>query len=253
MALPRFYIPPNQTDASVLSLPEREAHHARHVLRVQTGQSILLLDGQGTQWLCQITALGRHSVEVTRLKKETLPAPPWQITLVQAIPKTKSMEWIVQKATELGAARIVPLLTERVSVKIDPNRSKTDKWHWIAVEAMKQSGTAYLPILEPPVALGAYLARGDHADLALLGSLESRRHPRECFARFRQQHLRPPRTLKLWVGPEGDFTASELAQIEASGACPVSLGSQVLRSETAAFYCLAIAHYELQEHGQERS
>jgi 16S rRNA (uracil1498-N3)-methyltransferase len=92
-----------------------------------------------------------------------------------------------------------------------------------------------------------YLARSEQFDLSLVGSLVSSRHPRKCFTEFLAQQGRPPRKVRLWIGPEGDFTEEELAQIEATGAYPVSFGSQTLRSETAALYCLAIAHYEMQE------
>jgi 16S rRNA (uracil1498-N3)-methyltransferase len=246
MASPRFYLPPDQVEGKILSLPEREVHHARDVLRVRTGQQITLLDGQGNRFICEVTSVGRHTLEATILSKEHTPPVPWQISLLQAVTKTKSMETIIQKATELGAARIVPVLTERVAVKLDPERPKPDKWRGIAIDAMKQCSGAWLPLVDDPISLGDYLARNDSFDLALLASLESVRHPRELFHAFESEHKHPPRTLAVWIGPEGDFTAAELAAIQASSAQPISLGPQILRAETAALYCLSIVNYELQ-------
>lgn len=245
MAPPRFYVPPCSADRSVLSLPEREVHHARDVLRVQAGQQIVLLDGAGCRFLCEVTGLGRHTLEATVLSREQVPALPWQIVLLQAVTKTRSMECIVQKATELGASRIVPLLTEHVVVKPNPDRPTPEKWRWIAIDAMKQCDGSWLPVIEKPLSLAEYLGRTECFDLALLASLESARHPREVFHAFAAEHQRPPATLALWIGPEGDFTPAELSAIQARQAHPISLGPQVLRADTAAIYGLSIAHYEL--------
>ena len=116
----------------------------------------------------------------------------------------------------------------------------------MAIEAIKQCGAAWLPKIEAPVTIEQFLARQERFELSLVGSLQTeRRHPRECFEEFQTRHGRLPKTVGVWIGPEGDFTLDELKAIQASGAQPVSLGKLVLRVETAAIYCLSILNYEL--------
>ena len=112
---------------------------------------------------------------------------------------------------------------------------------------IKQSGSAWLPRIDPPVTLETFLARGEKFDLSLIGSLQpDSRHPRCWFKEFTDAHRRSPKSLCIWIGPEGDFTPSELAEVQSSGVRPITLGPLVLRCETAATYGLAVANYELQ-------
>jgi 16S rRNA (uracil1498-N3)-methyltransferase len=175
-----------------------------------------------------------------RERKTTAPLP-CRITLLQALPKGKLFEAIVQKATELGAARIVPLLSQRVVVQLNKNEAarKAAKWQSIAGEAIKQCGATWLPHVEIPTTPEQFLARKEHFDLALVGSLQpDAKHPREY---LRSQ----PKSAAVWIGPEGDFTPPELEAITKSGAHPITLGPLVLRTETAAIYCLSIINYEI--------
>ena len=127
---------------------------------------------------------------------------------------------------------------------------KAEKWRQTAIEAIKQCGTPWLPRIEEPLSLAAFMARKETFELALVGSLQSgARHPRQCFEEFRARHQRSPTTLAWWIGPEGDFTLEELALIRSTGAQPVSFGSNVLRCETAATYALSIVNYELGDPG----
>ena len=115
------------------------------------------------------------------------------------------------------------------------------------MEALKQCGSAWLPRVEAPLTPQAFVARGEKFDLALIASLQSdARHPREYFNEFRLERKRPPISVCIWVGPEGDFTQAEVNAVRAAGALPVTLGQLVLRSDTAAIYCLSVIHYELQ-------
>jgi 16S rRNA (uracil1498-N3)-methyltransferase len=182
--------------------------------------------------------------------KNFTPPPPCSITLLQAVPRGKIIESIIQKAVELGARRIVPLLTERVVTHLDDEDAgnKSDKWQQVAVEAIKQCGAAWLPKIETPTTIEKFLARKESFDLSLVGSLQKdRRHPRECLREFQAKHGRLPQSVGVWIWPEGDFTLEELDAIQAAGALPISLGRLVLRVETAAIYCLSILNYELQQ------
>jgi 16S rRNA (uracil1498-N3)-methyltransferase len=221
-----------------------EAHHAADVLRVQPGEPAVILDGAGRELDCVVQVVNRKAVTLSIRQTYSSPAPSCRVTLVQAVPRGKLLETIIQKATELGAARIVPLLSERVATRLDNGATahKGKKWQQVAVEAIKQCGQRWLPRVDAPVTLPALLARGEKFDLSLVGSLRhDARHPRQYFNV--KEH---PASVRLWIGPEGDFTDAELAAIQNSGARPISLGPLVLRSDTAACYTLSIVSYELQ-------
>ncbi|MGH7990382.1 MAG: RsmE family RNA methyltransferase, partial [Limisphaerales bacterium] len=176
-------------------------------------------------------------------------APPCSITLLVGIPKGKIIESIIQKSVELGAQRIVPILSERVVAQLDGESAehKREKWQQVAIEAIKQCGAAWLPKIEAPLTIEQFLAQKEKFDLALVGSLQKERlHPKEIFREFEKANARLPKSVGVWIGPEGDFTLGELRAIQNSGALPISLGSLVLRVETAAIYCLSILNYELQ-------
>lgn len=250
----RFYLPPDQCRSAVLHLTGREAHHALHVLRVLEGEKVTVLDGAGQELICQAGKANREAVQLNVVEKTFHPALPCRTTLLQAIPKGKLFESIVQKATELGAFRIVPILSERVVSRLDDKEAahKTDKWRQVAIEAIKQCGSPWLPQVELPVTPAKFISRGETFDLPLVAALDGeRRHPRECFVNFQAQHNHMPATVCIWVGPEGDFTPDELQHIKGTGACPVTLGPLVLRAETAATYCLSVLNYEFQFPGRD--
>lgn len=245
----RFYLPPDQCRDAELRLADREAHHAIHVLRLRAGERVAMLDGAGHELLCEVRQVERETVRLNVVQKAFTPPPPCQITLLQAVPKGKLFESIVQKATELGVFRIVPILSERVIPHLDEadGGRRAEKWRQVAVEAIKQCGSPWLPQIETPLTPKQFLARREKCELSLIASLQSdRRHPRACFREFQAEHQRLPNSVAVWVGPEGDFTPAELNAIKAEGSLPVSLGRLVLRSETAAVYCLAFLNYELQ-------
>jgi 16S rRNA (uracil1498-N3)-methyltransferase len=245
----RFYLPAERCSNAVLQLDEREAHHALHVLRVKQGEQVVVLDGAGHEFLCEIADGSRNAVILRVKHKNFVPPLPCQITLLLAVPKGKIIESIIQKAVELGAQRIVPILTERVVTHLSEKDKiiKRDKWQLVAIEAIKQCGAAWLPKIGTPMTPAQFLARKEIFDLSLVGSLQTdRRHPRECFQEFKTQHGRLPQNIGVWIGPEGDFTPDELRVIQAAGAQPISLGRLVLRVETAAIYCLSILNYEQQ-------
>jgi 16S rRNA (uracil1498-N3)-methyltransferase len=244
----RFYLPPESCRKNSLRLDGREAHHALHVLRLKRGERVTVLDGAGAEFLCAVENAAKDSLTLAVLEKKSTPAPPCPITLLVAVPKGKIIEGIIQKAVELGAQGIVPLLTERVVTQLDDDgaESKREKWQQVAIEAIKQCGATWLPTVAAPQTIAEFLARGEKIELALVGSLQTeRRHPREWIQEFQQQHGRLPHSAGVWIGPEGDFTLAELQAIEAAGAKPITLGALTLRVETAAIYCLAFLSYEL--------
>ncbi len=245
----RFYLPPEQSGGSHLFLTERDAHHALHVLRLRRKERVTVLDGVGGELACEVVDSNRNQVRLTVVERNVVPASPSRITLLQAIPKGKIIESIVQKATELGVHRVVPLLSERATARLDQESAaqKAAKWQWVAIEAIKQCGSAWLPKVEPPMIPEDFLKRGEKSDLPLIASLQpGSRHAREYFDAYLTEHRRLPQSVWIWVGPEGDFTPAEVNLIQAAGALPITLGRLVLRSETAAVYCLSILNHELQ-------
>lgn len=245
----RFHLPHEECQGDELTLTGGEAHHALHVLRLQPGHRVVVFDGSGHEYLCETLDAARQALRL-RVRERRVPAPRrCAITLVQAMPKGKMFDAIVQKATELGAARIVPVITERVISRPDAKQAqqKADHWQTVAIEAAKQCGNPWLPRIEPPLGLPEVLRRGEVFDLSLLASLQPEaKHPREYFRAYQDQRGKAPASVAVWVGPEGDFTPQEIAHVQAAGAQPIHLGPLVLRVETAAVYCLSVVNYEVQ-------
>lgn len=243
----RFYLSPERCQEQELFLTGSEAHHALHVIRVRRGQSVTVLDGVGHELFCDVQQSDRDKVRLCVREKKTATPLLCRITLLQAIPKGKLFESIIQKATELGAARVVPLLSERVVIQLNKKEAlrKAGKWQSVAVEAIKQCGAPWLPQVERPLTPQEFLARKERFDLAMVGSLQPEaKHPKI----YLEAQLK---SAAVWIGPEGDFAPAELEAIKASGAYPITLGPLVLRTETAATYCLSILNYELSSQGKK--
>jgi 16S rRNA (uracil1498-N3)-methyltransferase len=240
----RFHLPPAQWNAPSPALDESESHHALDVLRLGSGDRAVIFDGEGSEATAQITAVeGRH-VHLRILQKTRTQPLPCAITLAQAVPKGKNMELIIQKAVELGAARIAPLLSDRTVVQLDAAdaKKKAVKWREIALEACKQCGQNRIPEILPPRAPKAFFESGERFDLMLVASLQpDARKIKDVLAELPQ----PPQSVCILVGPEGDFTPAELALARGNGCQPVTLGPIILRTETAAIYCLSVLAHEL--------
>ena len=148
----RFYLPPAHWNPAALRLTGAEAHHARNVLRLQPGDKAVLFNGRGREITAEVAALGAREVELRKLHEAATPPLRCRITLGQAIPKGKNMDLIVQKAVEIGAAEIVPIVSDRTIVRLDPEEAaqKQAKWQTIAIEAAKQCGQNWLPEVHTP-------------------------------------------------------------------------------------------------------
>jgi len=246
----RFYVSPDNWDPDALELAGAEAHHARDVLRMTVGEKLVIFNGRGREITAQIVDLGTQKIKLKKLHEAETPALQCRLILGQAIPKGKNMDLIVQKAVEIGAAEIVPIISDRTIVHIDSKTggAKQSKWQQIAIEAAKQCGQNWLPRVHAPKGLSelfsAPFAQG--FDLQLIGSLQPEaQHLKKVLSDFSDEHQRPPRTVLMLVGPEGDFTPAELALARRHGCQPITLGPIILRVETAAIYCLSILSYEL--------
>jgi 16S rRNA (uracil1498-N3)-methyltransferase len=245
----RAYAPEAVAAATEIRLAATESHHLVVVNRCQRGDLVVAFDGRGREWQCECVDTAKSGA-VLRVKSTHPAAPlPSAITLAQSLPKGPAMDEIVRQATELGAARIVPLLTERTQVHLDGDREekKIEKWRVAAIEAAKQCGNPWVPEIGPLQTLEELLGPGaDDFDLKLVASLHAGARPlRGVIDNWRAEHNRPPRRALWLVGPEGDFSPAEMAACAAAGCVPVTLGSLVLRCDTAAVAALSVLSYEL--------
>lgn len=234
----RFHLAPEEWQDNP-ALTGDEARHLSQVLRMKADEEIVVFDGRGRSASARILTVARDRVDLElggmRPAREPMPA----ITLAQAIPKGKNMDLIVQKSVELGVAAIQPLVTRYTVVQ--PGEGKSEKWRRNALEACKQCGQDTLPEIADPLPFERWIAgQSDTPGLKLIASLAPGARP------FREVlHAHPAtRQATLLVGPEGDFSAAETGAALAAGFLPVSLGSIVLRVETATLFCLSALRYE---------
>lgn len=235
----------------VITLPSGESHHLVTVNRARAGDTVIAFDGRGTEWTCTLADARKAGATLQVSATHTRPPLPCAITLAQALPKGGVMDDIVRHATELGAARIVPIETERTQVHLDGGRSekKTEKWRVTALEAAKQCGNPFLPEIAPVQPLAAFLASDavKSADLRLVASLhQGAQSLRARLAAFRMEHGHAPQEAIWLVGPEGDFSPAEIHAAQTAGFIPVTLGPLVLRCDTAATAAVAVIAYETQ-------
>ncbi len=246
----RFYLPPERWASPRVSLDVEESHHAAVVLRVKEGAAVSVLDGAGRRAAARVVAVAKKEVVLELSEVETVPLPSGRLALAVAVPKGSTIEWIIEKAVELGASELVPLLTERTIFRLPAaeREERARKWRRLALEACKQCGQPWLPVVYPPSTWAEALARHPAAefDLPLLASLEEPEcRLRDAAEAFRQRHQRGPRSAIVLIGPEGDLTPGETRAALDAGFQPVSLGPLVLRVETAALAALAVLGSEL--------
>ncbi len=248
MAKHRFYLPPTTWDDTTPELHDDEAHHCRDVMRCREGDVVAIFDGAGTEAEARITSVEKKKVCLETLSSHSTEPLPAAITLGQAIPKGKNMELIIQKATELGVARIVPLLSTNTVVQLsDKDRAKKqEKWQRIAIEACKQCGQNWLPGVATPTSVGDYVGADSGGGLDIVAAIDEKSAPlKEILQTWDTQNPQRPTQARLLIGPEGDLTTAEVDAALEAGFAPLSLGPIILRSETAAIYTLSVMTYEL--------
>ena len=239
----RFYLPPSEWNSPSPALNDSESHHALDVVRLGASDRVVVFDGVGGEATAQITAVEGKRAQLRLLQKAVTQPLPCSITLAQAIPKGKNMDFIIQKAVELGATRIAPLLSDRTVVHLDPQdlEKKRTKWKEVALEACKQCGQNRIPEIALPRTPKAFFESGERFDLQLIASLQpDARKVKTVLAEYPS-----PKSACVLVGPEGDFTPAELSLAKSHGCQPVTLGPIILRTETAALYCLSVLAHEL--------
>ncbi len=243
--MPRFYIPPHAWNPDQLALDPGETHHALDVLRMKLGDRATVFNGAGAEATVEFSKVEKGSVELRKIQVSKTPPLRCEITLGQAVPKGKNMDLIIEKATELGAAAIAPILSERTVVRADEGEAlaKREKWQRVAIEAAKQCGQNWLPRVAKPMSPKNFFAQGERYDLQLIASLQ----PGAGSVKKVIAELAPkrPRSVLVLVGPEGDFTPAEINLAQNHGCRPITLGPIILRTETAAIYCVSVLGHEL--------
>ena len=237
----RFYAAPDAIDGSQIELGRDETHHLTRVLRLAVGDDAFVFDGCGREYRCRILALDRHcaQLEIIEPLADAVESPVG-LTLAQAIVKGEKFDFIVQKATELGVRRIVPLITRYADVKLNDEKStkRLARWQRIALEALKQSGRRQLVDLAPPMPVAALLeSRAPNAALLIF----SERGGDSITAAL--ANVVDSQNVIACVGPEGGWSDGELEQFAAHGAQAVTLGPRILRTETAALVALALIQH----------
>ena len=249
----RFHTDQALAPGTELALPDSAARHVQ-VLRLQPGAAITLFNGLGGEWQAQIVAMGRKAVTVRLLAHQRIEHElAWPVTLAVGMPANERMDGLVEKATELGVAAIQPLVCERSVLRVAGDRAQRKAAHWqaVAAAACEQSGRNRLPTVAAPLLLRDWLAalptlptlngqNTQHAPAAqrLLLSLAPGAAP---LAAGLVAPGWPGRQALITVlsGPEGGFSAAEMALAQAAGFCPVTLGPRVLRADTAPLAALA--------------
>lgn len=232
--MPRFYFPGPLAVGAIVDLPDQVAHHI-HVVRLAAGDAVTLFNGEGGEYTATLAQVDRKhaSAEVKTFSPREVELP-YSVTLAQALPEGAKIDWIIEKAVELGTAVLQPLAARRCVVRLSPERAMKKREHWqgIIVAAAEQSGRNRLPRLAELADFSTWITQQDMHRRVLLS-------PRgeQSLAEWARHH--PPQAVSLLIGPEGGFSEQEEQAALAHGALALSMGPRVLRTETAGLAALA--------------
>lgn len=243
--MPKFFIEKENIQNGAISITGGDASHITRVLRMKTGREILLCDGCGTDFHAVITKIDRDSVTLSIKESRPCPAEPkLSVTLFQGLPKQGKMEYIIEKCTELGICKVVPVRTRRsvVTLKESKMAEKCRRWQKIAAESVKQCGRGIVPDVIPAVSLDDAVSLSEELDLVLAAYENEREHSLKTVLSGKR-----PKSAGIFIGPEGGFEPEEAALFQNAGIPTVSLGPRILRTETAGPAVLAALMYEFGE------
>ena len=243
----RFFAEPGQIGEKEIVITGADVNHIRNVLRMRTGEEVLIADGRGAEYRCKLTDLSENEVRAQILWKLDGNAElASAVTLFQGLPKSDKMDLIVQKCVELGVDRIVPVSTKRAVVKLDAKKEETrlKRWNTISESAAKQSGRGVIPEVSGVMSFEKALAEAKTLDVLLI-PYERAEHMTET--RRVMGEIRPGQSVGIFIGPEGGFEESEVEEAVAAGARAITLGRRILRTETAGLAVMAMLGYLLEE------
>jgi 16S rRNA (uracil1498-N3)-methyltransferase len=239
----RFFIKSENIFDDSIIVEGEDVQHISKVLRLQSGERVVLCDGEGTDYLTEIEGIDKHSIKTTIIGKSASKGEPdIEVVLYQGLPKSTKMDIIIQKCTELGIKRVVPVSTVRTVVKLESERDekkKVERWTKIAEEAAKQSGRGSIPTIGMPMTLSEALKDAAKLDRVIVPyELEGSLSIKEALRNDKGS------SIGFFIGPEGGFESTEIEKAKAAGAVPVTLGSRILRTETAGVAVLTSIMYE---------
>lgn len=236
----RFFVPVENVDGDRITITGDDVNHIKNVLRMASGEKVVVSCGQGIDYYCIIEVIRESSIVLAVEEEKAVSTElPVRITLFQALPKADKMEIVIQKAVELGAVEIVPVRTRRCVVKLDETKAekKVSRWQAIAESAAKQSGRGIVPQVHGVMGFAEALDRAEQLDTVVI--------PYELYGDMREsveamRRAAEGSSIGVFIGPEGGFERSEVEQAIRQGAIPVSLGKRILRTETAGLTVLSV-------------
>lgn len=237
----RHQISPDLISETCVRLDGKDAHHLLHVLRVKEGTEVTLFDGVGHSRLYHVQAREEQALMLEAKQPLFSTATPAVRTrLFACIPKGDRMEWLLEKATELGVSEIIPVISERTIVRLDGKQAiaKRERWQRIVEAAARQCGATIMPIVHLPMRFAETQLLMQSCTTLIVAALIPEAQPLKPVL----DALNPTQEAQIWgwwCGPEGDFTPGEMQTLLDAGAIPVTLGPLILRAETAAIYGLA--------------
>jgi len=241
----RFFVPKDSVKGNVISVTGEEAHHIADVMRLKAKDKVVTFDGTGKEYIGIIKEIGKKSIiiDVSGTREAIKTSAP-RTTLIQAIPKREKIEYLIEKATELGVGAILPVLTERTIPDWDEDKkaSRVVRWRKIAREASKQCGRLDIPRITEIMRFSDIINDEKFSGLKLIAVLQDDTEPiRKVLKDFKGDDV------YIAIGPEGDFTPDEVKYALERGFKPVSLGLRVLKSDTAGLFALSAINYEYSE------
>jgi 16S rRNA (uracil1498-N3)-methyltransferase len=247
MSRRRFYAPPENIEGSFIRLSADETHHLTHVLRMTPPDQAFVFDGCGCEYRCSFRGVkdNRAQLEIVEALTDVVDSPI-EVTLAQALAKSDKFDLIIQKATELGVSRVVPLVTRYADVKLDDQQTtrRIERWRRISLEAVKQCGRRKLVEITAPRTLREFLGAGGLASQThrtlLLFSERGGVAIADALAEMSNPHA-----VVAMVGPEGGWSDDELALLNEAGSKAVTLGPRVLRTETAAIVAITLIQHAI--------
>lgn len=243
--LPRFFVSPSQIQGKQIVIQGEDVKHISKVLRLKKGDKILICNRQGIDYECIIKNMEKIITAEIISKNASIGEALTKITLFQALTKSDKMDYIIQKAVELGVHRIVPVVTERTIVKIENEKkenSKLQRWNKISESAAKQSQRGIIPEVAAVIPLIEAFNQAEKMDLKLIPyEMEKNNHLKDLLANC------TAKSIAIFIGPEGGFEESEINLAKEHGIIPVTLGRRILRTETAGLVTVSIMMYEMGE------
>lgn len=249
MSSHRFFLEAPLVEGAPVQQPAlsvSDVHHALNVLRLDVDAEIVVVAPDGATWRTRIVETHSDALHV-RVLEEMPPAMACRVTVIQGVAKGSKVDLVVEKATELNVEAVIPVLTERSVVRLDSEkrRARGDRWRRVALAAAKQSGRSSVPVVSDPVTLAEVCTRLGEFDTILVVWEGAAASGPGIGQALDEAGARAASRIALVVGPEGGLTAEEVWELERAGARAVTLGTTVLRSETAGIVASALCVYEL--------